>query len=1228
MGATRKEEWPVQLDVKTSLGVDKKEVASLVRSQKMNKFMTFLLAALLTTLVPSIVQANEYDCTVDGVKWIYSVTNREAVIGTNPYRRAAINDATSGDLVIPSSLNGYPVTCIRYGAFSGCTNLTSIIIPKSVKSIGEGVFYGCTGLTSVTIPNSVTNIDSGAFYNNSIQSILVEDGNENYCSVDGVLFSKDMTTIIAFPGGRSGGYEIPGGVTNVGAYAFRGCKDLVSVTLPDCVMNIWNGAFWGCTKLTSMTISDRVTKIGSHTFYGCTDLSSVVLSDRVTEIGDWAFYGCKNLTSFTIPSSVESIGDKVFYGCVNLKAITVSQFIIEKGINVVFPDLYGLQINMCPEVTNIRSSAFSKCTNLVSVVIPDSVTNIGDRAFSQCTNLISVVIPESVVSLGDYVFDGCSSLASVKILGGMSRIGMGMFFGCINLVSVTMPDSVTNIGNYAFYNCKSLASIEMSNSLSGIGDWAFAECASLTSISLPNSVTAIGFLAFSGCTGLTSVTIPGSVNHIGDSAFLCCSNLTSVTIEDGVKSIEDNAFRGCSTLSSLTISSSVVNIGSYAFSSCSLPSVIIPSSVKTICTCAFSNNGITNVILSEGIETIKSSAFGECNLKSVIIPSSVKYIGTKAFGCDTLTDVTFEGLPVESVNDDSFQSGIVGYYHARHLKEWKAVIDSSGKWNKFTMIPIGDTITYKNLKGVANLNPSMYETGMEIEFIALTNVVGYTFVGWEPAAITKEMTGPQTVVAHWEGVPYTIRYDANGGEGEVDVTAAVYGDEVSIVSNQFTREYYRFAGWATERKGAAVYTDGQVVSNLTAEANGSVTLYAVWNVASVPAPVVLPADGSVFRAEACSVSLSCAVEEAKIYYTTNGVAPKFTDKYLYTKPFKISDSAEIWAVAVYGDMRSEITKAKIKHNTLILREVLGLESAAEVKLETDEEASWQPIEDETSILGMSAKSATIGNGEESWLKATVTGKGVFTFKWKVDCEDDYSGEATWDHLEVLVDGIELDRIDGASGWGEKVITFTTAGEHTIYWAYVKDEDASEAGHADCAWLTDCKWALEESFPEVTEGSKVSEVFDGATDARLAERIKTTAEYVRFRSWVEKVAKGDLIVRQNIKDSELAWFAYALDLEALPEKAPESLTIDTILSAAEGAWDLEVRVKDCEVGDGVFAADLGTVFTVEGAAELKEGAFSADNVITTFSAPENGKVKVEVEPKSAAGQFFIRVKMMP
>ena len=174
--------------------------------------------------------------------------------------------------------------------------------------------------------------------------------------------------------------------------------------------------------------------------------------------------------------------------------------------------------------------------------------------------------------------------------------------------------------------------------------------------------------------------------------------------------------------------------------------------------------------------------------------------------------------------------------------------------------------------------------------------------------------------------------------------------------------------------------------------------------------------------------------------------------------------------------------------------------------------------------------------------------------------------------------------------------------------------------------------IPDPVPEVTSAADLSAALEGSKDGRLAKYLTDLEKYAKYRAWVDKVAgtgADHFGTRQAVKDSELAWFAYALDLSALPENAPTNVVIETIGSAAEGGWDLDVSIgDDLKVGSDADAADLGTVFSVEGAADLTEESFSADNVTTTFSATGDGKLKVEVEPKSSAGQFFFRMKMTP
>ena len=196
-------------------------------------------------------------------------------------------------------------------------------------------------------------------------------------------------------------------------------------------------------------------------------------------------------------------------------------------------------------VTGIGDSAFSGCSELTSVTIPEGVTGIGESAFSGCSSLMSVTLPEGVVSIGGSAFDGCSSLESLTFPESVTSIGAGVFRGCSSLASVTIPSSVTSISGSVFYGCSAL-----------------------TSLTIPASVTYIGIGAFYGCSSLTSVTLPEGLTIISWSTFEECSALTSVTIPEGVVSIGSGAFDGCSSLASVTIPTSVTDIGAYAFQNC------------------------------------------------------------------------------------------------------------------------------------------------------------------------------------------------------------------------------------------------------------------------------------------------------------------------------------------------------------------------------------------------------------------------------------------------------------------------------------------------------------------------------------------------------------------------------------------------------------------------------------------------------------------------------------
>lgn len=406
----------------------------------MKYIITFPLL-LLALLIPATALAHDFE--VDGIYYNINGTTATVTVthGNNEY---------SGTVIIPSTVTygglTYAVTAIGKWAFSRCSSLTTINIPNSVTSIGEWAFEECTNLTNINIPNSVTSIGDQAF-----------EGTGWYANQpDGLIYAGLV------------------------AYEYKG--------------NMPEG--------TSITIKDGTTAIAGFAFNWREGLISINIPNSVTSIGEWAFCGCSNLTDINIPNSVISIGSEAF---------EATPWLDIQPDGLVYAGLVAYQYKgTMPEETcitlkegtkGIADAAFSGCSGLADINIPDSVQSIGSRAFKNCTNLKSITIGKSVMHIGTEAFF-YSGLETVNFNAISCSDFEWNIFSCegeSKISTINIGDSVQVIpGNFAVL-LPFLKNINIPNSVTTIGTWAFIACNSLTNVTIGNSVKTIGEEAFWGC---------------------------------------------------------------------------------------------------------------------------------------------------------------------------------------------------------------------------------------------------------------------------------------------------------------------------------------------------------------------------------------------------------------------------------------------------------------------------------------------------------------------------------------------------------------------------------------------------------------------------------------------------------------------------------------------------------------------------------------------------------
>ena len=659
------------------------------------------------------------------------------LIGDGSFSEAKIEIINIPDSVLSIGTSAFAQSNLKIVNISDYSNLTQIgasaFYRTDIKEINLvnkleyiGSFAFCESeLRTVYIPKNVYYFASNAFAScHYLQNIYVDDDNEKYVDIDGVVYTKDLSVIYEYPAGKENtSYEINKTVTTIGKYAF-----------------------YGSYNLTQMTLHEGITKVDEYGFYDCIHVQSYSLPESLEEIQEKAFSNNTRLNDITIPNNVTLI----------------SQYAFQNNKN-----MYYVYWGNNPQIKRLSFASFAEC-GIYSFEIPSNVSTISQYVFSGCTNLTQTTFKANskLESVSAYLFNGCNNLQTITFEEGskLTSIQAHAFEGMDKLHTINFGDAkITNIDNYAFRYCESLQSISIPQGVEEIGRYAFYGCKSLSEVTIPESVEFIGRYAFY-LTNNLNVYFDSSILPLGlqenwdygingyyvgvkeiytegdfelaklnnDTIAIIKYNgsetnldLTNLNIGE-ITQIGGHAFNG-SSVSTIKIPDTVVCIDRYAFANSSLTEIEIPSSVTQIADYAFYNSNITNISFEDNCNLIKIGmyAFSETSsLQKIKLPKTLKYLGSYSFLKSGITSVEFEeGINLEEIKEGTFQG----------TKLKTLTIPNSItliNHNAFRDISTLESVDFKEAK-VQLMSNVFYNTGLKEVYIPSTlEYIGeYSFVG-------------------------------------------------------------------------------------------------------------------------------------------------------------------------------------------------------------------------------------------------------------------------------------------------------------------------------------------------------------------------------------------------------------------------------------------------------------------------------------------------------------------
>lgn len=394
--------------------------------KKIAKIFSLLLAVILTfsCAVVFASAAGESNLTI-------------IVSGGKATVKSCLAVAT-GEINIPDTYNGSPVTQIANNAFDGCTRITKVTVPASVTKIGNYAFNNCDQLEEITFEGTTCTFGTSVFYN-----------------------CRSLSAV-----------ELPSKTKQIPASMFYGCIALENFEFPDGLISIGKEAFGKCSALKSIDIPASTTSIGKNAFIGCNSVAAYTVA-----IGNVNYSSSNGVLYGPDPSTRE----KALLQYPNSK--TQSTYTVLSDTKIIADYAFGdngylTKVVLPKDLEIIDDYAFYSCKKLSDITIPSTVTYLGSQSFGRCEALKNITIPASVTNFESAFY--MAGLESVVIQDGIKEIGIKSFENCKNLTSVSFPASVTRIGNGAFYGCTALGEIYVPETITDFEIGAFEGCDNIT----------------------------------------------------------------------------------------------------------------------------------------------------------------------------------------------------------------------------------------------------------------------------------------------------------------------------------------------------------------------------------------------------------------------------------------------------------------------------------------------------------------------------------------------------------------------------------------------------------------------------------------------------------------------------------------------------------------------------------------------------------------------------